>query len=332
MGKLQYEYYSHIKSRKIDWLWYPYIPYGKLTIIQGDPGEGKSTFILNVIALLTQGKTMPDGFEPGDPKVVIYQCAEDNVADTIKPRLEQAGTDCDKVAFILDDSDALTLSDERIDASIKKTGARLFVIDPIQAFIPQDADMQNATKMRSVLRKLAKVAEKNECAVVLIGHMNKGNGGKNLYRSLGSIDIAAIARSILMISRDVNNPQRRYMFPVKSSLAPEGKAIAFSFKEEGGLLWHGQCELSIDGEVNIQDIRLSKKEQARQLLISMLSERDMAAKEVYVELEDRGIQSRTVETVKKEIGVVTYKSGRTWFWKLPAQINDNIDNGGETDG
>ena len=99
----QYEYFSTVTQQKVDWLWYPYIPYGKLTIVQGDPGEGKSTFILNVAALLTRGRDMPDGYKVPEPQRVVYQSAEDNIADTVKPRLVAAMADCDKVAYIVDD-------------------------------------------------------------------------------------------------------------------------------------------------------------------------------------------------------------------------------------
>ena len=99
-GDFQYEYFSSVTQHKVEWLWYPYIPYGKLTILQGDPGEGKSTFILNVAALLTRGKDMPDGFRVPEAQRVVYQTAEDNIADTVKPRLVAAGADCGKVAYI----------------------------------------------------------------------------------------------------------------------------------------------------------------------------------------------------------------------------------------
>lgn len=317
MDTVKYEYYSRVNSKKIEWLWYPYIPYGKLTMLQGDPGEGKSTFILNIIALVTRGKNMPDGYEGSEPKVVIYQCAEDSPEDTIKPRLIQAGADCEKIAFIIDENESLTLDDVRIEEVIKKLGARLFVIDPIQAFIPPDSDMLSATKMRTVLRKLSRVAERHCCAIVLIGHMNKGNGNKNLYRGLGSIDIAAIARSILMISRDSTNPEIRYMFPIKSSLAPEGQAIAFSFKPEGGLLWQGKYDINTSDFTEKVEVKFSKQERAKHIIIKLLREDDKLAREIYDELKKYDVQSRTVELVKKEIGIVTYKSGRTWYWSLP---------------
>lgn len=311
------EYYSNVTPKSIDWLWYPYIPFGKLTVIQGDPGEGKSTFVLNLVSLLTRGQSMPDGYKVSKPGVAIYQCAEDGVADTIKPRLEQAGADCERVAYIIDDDIALTLEDGRIESAIRETGAKLFIIDPIQAFIPPDSDMQNATKMRTVLRKLAGTAEKYGCAVILVGHMNKGSGTKSLYRGLGSIDIAAIARSVLMISRDENRPSIRYMYPIKSSLAPEGAAIGFSFRDGGGIEWQGRYDINTAALSDSITVKTSKREKARAKMLQMLEQGDKPATEIYTELAEIGVGSRTVEKVKKELQVKTYRSGVCWYWQLP---------------
>lgn len=96
-----YQYYANVRTEPVEWLWYPYIPLGKLTVLQGDPGEGKSTFALNVVARITTGQPMPDGVPTKGKRVAIYQCAEDGIADTIKPRLQQAGADCERVAYVL---------------------------------------------------------------------------------------------------------------------------------------------------------------------------------------------------------------------------------------
>lgn len=203
-------------------------------MLQGDPGEGKSTLIIHVAAILTKGGYLPDGQKIKKPEMVIYQCSEDGKGDTIKPRLEQAGADCSKVAFIKEDNDELTLEDERIRNAIIQISAKMVVLDPIQAFIGHNGNMTNAVKMREILSKLSKVAAETNCAIVLVGHMNKSGGGNQLYRGLGSIDIAAAARSILMVSRDKEEPWKRYMFPVKSSLAPEGEPIGFELDKKKG--------------------------------------------------------------------------------------------------
>lgn len=109
MIEQEYDYYSEVEETEVEWLWYPYIPYGKITLLQGDPGEGKSTFIINIAALLTKGEDMPDGYPVPMPQTVIYQCSEDNVSDTVKPRLISAGADCGRVAYIVDDDGTLPL-------------------------------------------------------------------------------------------------------------------------------------------------------------------------------------------------------------------------------
>ena len=141
--------------------------------------------MVHLAAALSQGVRLPDGSALNGPKTILYQCAEDSNEDTIKPRLIQAGADCDRVAFIEDDDQSLTLDDERLDRAIGETGAQLLILDPIQAYIGQDGDMQSATKMRSTIRRLAEIAEKHQCAVVLVGHMNKSKGGKEPLQGLG---------------------------------------------------------------------------------------------------------------------------------------------------
>ncbi|NLT08833.1 MAG: AAA family ATPase, partial [Ruminococcus sp.] len=213
------------------------IPYGKLTLLEGDPGEGKSTFMLHIAALITQGQDMPDGYKVEKAEYVIYQCNEDDVADTIKPRLQSAGADCSKVAYIIDDNSSLTLNDQRITQVLEKTHARLLILDPFQSFLMQDGDLHSVGRMRTTLGNLAVIASRYRCAVVLIGHMNKSATGKSLYRGLGSIDIAAIARSVLMVTRDEDDPEIRYMIPIKSSLAPEGPEVAFRMNRTIGFQW-----------------------------------------------------------------------------------------------
>ena len=311
----QYEYFSSVTQHEVEWLWYPYIPYGKLTIIQGDPGEGKSTFILNVAALLTRGKQMPDGFPVPAPQRVVYQTAEDNIADTVKPRLVAARADCDMVAYIVDEDAPLTLEDSRIEKIIEQTGARLFILDPLQGYLSQDTDMVNAGRMRSQLKRLADIASKYKCAVVIVGHMNKASSEKNLYRGLGSIDIAAIARSVLMISRDKEDPAVRYMFPIKSSLAPEGEAIAFSINEMG-FCWLGKREL--DKEI-LKENKLAdnKKTLAMRIIQSVLSDRDVPSKDIIKKLKYMDVSERTINKAKKDLGIVSYSGDNEWYWHLP---------------
>ena len=218
---------SEVDTQTVEWLWAPYIPFGKVTIVQGNPGEGKTTFALRLAAACTTGGTLP-GMKPIQPFQVIYQTAEDGLGDTVKPRLIEAAADLDRVLVIDEAKRELTLSDERIEKAIVQNGARLIILDPIQAYMGDKADMNKANEVRPIFRRLAEVAERTGCAVILIGHLNKAAGGQSAYRGLGSIDFRAAARSVLLIGRVKREPNVRVIIHDKSSLAPEGKPVAFS--------------------------------------------------------------------------------------------------------
>lgn len=170
---------ENVAVEQVEWLLYPFIPYGKVTIIQGDPGEGKTTMVLQIIAKLTKGEPVlpiKDGEEEpaekaDEPVNVIYQTAEDGLGDTIKPRLLAAGADCSKVLVIDDSEQPLTMLDERLEQAIQQTDARLVVLDPIQSFLGAEVDMHRANEIRPLMKRVSVLAEKYHCAIVLIGHM-----------------------------------------------------------------------------------------------------------------------------------------------------------------
>ena len=163
---------ADVETKKVEFLWYPYIPYGKLTIIQGDPGEGKTTAVLQIAALLTKGEKLPEDDQEREPVNVIYQTAEDGLADTVKPRLEAAGADCSKVLVIDESEQGLSMSDLRIEEAIKQTGAKLVILDPIQAYLGSGVDMHRANEIRPVMKHLGDIAEKYNCAIILSPYEN----------------------------------------------------------------------------------------------------------------------------------------------------------------
>ena len=199
---------SDVEVEHIDWLWYPYIPYGKITVIQGDPGNGKTTMILAIAAAVTKGEPLPESKGLAEPIKVIFQTAEDGLGDTVKPRLLQAGADCSRVIVIDESEKELSLSDTRIEEALINTGAKLFILDPLQAYLGADVDMHRANEVRPVLKRISLLAEKMGCAVVFVGHLNKGTN-QSQYRGLGSIDIQAAARSVLTLGRIKGNEYMR---------------------------------------------------------------------------------------------------------------------------
>ena len=228
---------SDIETKEVGFLWNPYIPFGKLTILQGDSGNGKTYLAMYLCAACTNGRPLPH-MEMIEPCNVIYQTAEDGLDDTIKPRLEEAGADLSRVLTINDyDTDPLTLADERIEKAIRQTDAKLVIIDPIQAFLGANVDMNRANEVRPLLRKIADVAQRTGCAIVLIGHLNKASGQQSGYRNLGSIDFRAASRSVLVVGKSKDDPNIRVMAHDKSSLAPAGTSLAFVLGDEDGFRW-----------------------------------------------------------------------------------------------
>ena len=193
----------------------------------------------------------------------------------------------------------------------------MVVFDPLQSFIPPDSDMTNAVRMRSVTRRLSGIAERYRCAIVLIGHMTKANGGKKLYRGLGSIDLAAAARSVLMITRDEQYPNIRYMVPVKSSLAYEGCAIRFLFDRELGFQILGPCDMELTPEMfPAENPSTGKSQKAERLLRVVLSGASLPSKKVLEQMKQIGVSERTARKVMKQIGVKAFRKGNTWYWRL----------------
>lgn len=309
---------SEVELQEVQWLWYPYIPFGKITIIQGDPGEGKTTFALRLAAACSTGNPLP-GMDSREPIHVIYQTAEDGLGDTVKPRLMDAGADLNRVMNISEDTQSLTLLDERIEKAILQTGARLMILDPIQGYLGDRVDMNRANEIRTVLKNVASVAERTGCAIVLVGHLNKASGSSSAYRGLGSIDFRAAARSVLLVGRMKKDPHIRVIVHDKSSLASEGKSIAFSLGDESGFRWlDGYNDISAD-ELLCGFNAETKTAAAEELIRGMLSGGErLPCRTIFSAAKERGISERTVNEAKKNIpDIVTVKTGKGWTWQMP---------------
>ena len=294
---------SDVELTPVEWLWKPYLPFGKLSVLQGNPGEGKTYFAMHLAAACTNGKLLPN-MERLEPFNVIYQTAEDGLGDTVKPRLIEAGADLDRV-LVIDDSDVqLTLSDERIEKAIIENNARLVIIDPIQAYLGADVDMNRANEVRPIFMRLGQVAQRTGCAILLIGHLNKAAGMQSLQRGLGSIDIAAAVRSVMFIGKLKHDPTMRILTHEKSSLAPPGVSLAFSLGDEGGFRWVGEYDITADEMLSgIEPQRETKTQQAKDLICTLLAGgKQVLSEDIDKAALERGIPGRTVRDAKRELG------------------------------
>lgn len=314
---------NDVEQTEVDWLWYPYIPFGKLTIVQGNPGEGKTFFAMQLAAACTNQKFLPD-MEPFEPFNMIFQTAEDGLGDTVKPRLLSFGADLQRVLVIDDAENPLTLADDRIEKAIRENNARLMVIDPLQAFLGANVDMNRANEVRPIFRKLAEIAQATGCAIVMIGHLNKASGTQSTYRGLGSIDIAAVVRSILFVGKVKDDPTTRVIVHEKSSLAPPGQALAFSLGDQKGFRWIGAYDISAEdllagGEGTKAEL---KQEQAMKLIYEFLSDgREVSVAELNKEAIERGISERTVRMVRNSMKdkLESERRGKDWWIWLKRQ-------------
>lgn len=308
---------SEIQQTEVEWLWYPYIPFGKLTIIQGNPGEGKTFFAMQLAAACTNRKYLPQ-MEPFEPFNVIFQTAEDGLGDTVKPRLVSAEADMERVLVIDDADQPLTLADKRIENAIRENNARLVIIDPLQAFLGANVDMNRANEVRPIFRRLADTAQNTSCAIVMIGHLNKASGSQSTYRGLGSIDITAVVRSLLFIGKVKTDPTTRVIVHEKSSLAPPGQSLAFSLGDEKGFRWIGAYDISAEdllagGEGSKTEL---KQKLAVKLITEFLAEgKKVSIAEINAEARERGISERTVRLAKNSMGdkIVSERQGKDWW-------------------
>ena len=311
---------SEIETKEVRFLTKPYLPSGRISLIIGDPGEGKTTLSLAIAAAVTTGATLSWSDTPGEIGDVVFQTAEDCYNDTIKPRLELLGADLTRVHFVDDTEYPLTLADERLERAIIDTNAKMLIIDPIQAFLGK-ADIHSANAMRPLMKHLGDVAENTDCAAVLIGHLNK-NGSKSTYRALGSIDIYAAARSVLMVGKLPLDDTMRAFVHSKSNLSAPGKSQAFGFDPASGFCWLGDYEVTVEQLLDPKNASKSEQQTDSQLdgamkfLMSELSGEPVLSTEIMQRAVAAGISEITLKRAKKAIGVKAHQFGGAWYCSL----------------
>lgn len=327
---------ADVEAKRTRWLWYPYIPLGKITLMQGDPGGSKTTLSLAIASIISKGGRFinDDELAPGrTPGRVLYQTAEDGIDDTIKPRLIKMKPNFNNI-FLIDERDqGLTLTDERIEDALKTLHPSLAIIDPLQAYLGADVDMHRANEVRPVMARIGRLAEEYQCAILFIMHMSKMTQQKALYRGLGSIDFAAVARSVLVVGRNPQNDQEIIMAHEKSSLAKNGQSIVYHIDQEYGIVFDGFSELSADDILGPRQTPKGRPgdmmEEARNLLYEMVGDGGYARRDDIMSAAlAQGITERTLQRAKKEIGIWHLALGRassrdTW-WLMPGVEKEAI--------
>jgi hypothetical protein len=329
---------SSVEPEEVSWLWPSWLALGKLALVDGDPGLGKSAMTLDLAARVSAGKAFPDGTEC-EPSGVVLLSAEDGLADTIRPRLDAARADTSKIlalATVPDENghDRLLSIPEDIsiiEKGIRRVGARLVVVDPLMAFLSGDTNSHRDQDVRRALAPLAGLAERTGAAVLVVRHLNKAQVSNPLSRGGGSIGIIGAARMAFVVGRDPQDENRRVLASTKNNLAMPPASLIFGLEEvESGSVrvdWLGQSEVSAkDLLATPQDHeRSDDRGEAVEFLEEVLADGPVPAGQVREEAEDTGISIRTLERVKKKMGVSSYRENATgekrgkgqWYWKLP---------------
>jgi hypothetical protein len=328
---------STVQPQRVEWLWTSRIPLGKLTIIDGDPGLGKSVLTLDLAARVSRGWGMPDG-EPGedrDPAGVVLLTAEDGLEDTVVPRLEAAEADRARILALdlITDPDGpgkrlLALPDDAdcIKTAVTRMGAVLVVVDPLTAFLGPDINSHRDHDCRRALWPLAQLADETGAAVVVVRHLNKTPGGSPIHRGGGSIGIIGAARSGLLVGKDPDNPDHRILASTKCNLAklPPSLAYALETASNGALRisWKGvsahtaESILAIPRDDEDKDALTEAIDVLRALLVVRRK-----AKEVKHEARAAGIHERTLLRAKTMLRVKSDRQGfgpdGEWYWSLP---------------
>jgi len=303
---------ADVEPEEVEWLWYPRIPLKHLTGIEGDPGEGKSFLAQAIATGLSVGQGLP-GVEPMAPRNTLVLTAEDHLPTSVRPRLDAMGADLSRIfaydaVFVLD-ADGL----KALEMLISAYAARLVVLDPVVAYLPSELDIHRANEVRKVMASLSNLAERAECAVVIIRHLAKSSTTKAIYRGLGSIDFTAACRSVLLAGHDPDDKTSRALVQIKSNLGPIADPVGYSI-EKGEFRWTGETSLTA-GQILAAEVEDSALDEAKEFLREILAGGPVPAKEVDESAREAGISRATLRRAKKAQGVKSGKDGQRGPWK-----------------
>lgn len=317
---------SNVQREEISWLWFPFIALSKLTLLSGEEGLGKSWFSCALANPVTNGCGFPPNFEPCDVGNVLMLSAEDGLGDTIKPRLEAVGANCERV-FVIDEP--LTFDEKgllKLQSYIAEVQPKLITIDPLFAYTPSKTDINSANQSRAISSRLAEIARKWNCAILLIRHIGKAKGfGDARAAGLGSIDWRAAVRSELLVGKNPDNEKERAIVQIKNNLAEFGDAVGFTIENNSDgakFLWMGRSNLTalqILANVKDEDTR-AEQSGAIKFLSEVLRDGEKYSKDVQTEARQNGISERTLARAKTSLNVQSRKEGfnpTRWFWQLP---------------
>src|SRR5215213_3861420 len=318
---------ADVSAETVEWLWERRIPLGKITVLDGDPDNGKSVLTTDLAARVTTGRTMPYGFGKTFPQAgVVILSAEDGVGDTIRPRFDAAGGDPSKVV-ILGNDDPFGLPEDlpQLERAIERVGARLVIVDPIMAFLGENINSNSDKDVRSALKPLKQLAERTGAAVVIVRHLNKTPGGNVLYRGGGSVGIIGAARSGLVVGPHPTDEGLRVLASQKHNLSTPPESLAYQVTSAPNnphaavIVYKGVTDMNAKDilKPQVEEQERSAMDEAKDFLREALAAGEKPAADVKSEAESVGVAWGTLKRAKVALGVNPVKRGTVWYWSLP---------------
>jgi hypothetical protein len=316
---------ADVEPETVRWLWHPYIALGKFTIIEGDPGLGKSWLTCALAAAVSRGFGLP-GVERFVPANVLMLSAEDGLGDTLRPRLDAVGADVSRVLALAEPLTFDTAGLLRLEVLIIERSPILVIIDPLFAFTGGKVDIHRANECRAISAPLAAIAERCGCALLAVRHLGKARGGGHVLNAgIGSIDFSAAARSVLLVGQDPDVPTKRAIVQIKNNLAPLGPALGYKL-EDSQFWWTGTSDLTAGRMLSAIADEETKGAQAEAVdfLRQALADGARLAKEIKAEAAQAGLTEQMLRTARQRLGVQVKKEGRPgshyqrWVWFLPS--------------
>jgi putative DNA primase/helicase len=327
---------SELTSRPVAWLWPGRLPLGRVVMFEGDPGLGKSLVTLDLCARLSTGRPFPDGQPGPGPASAIILNAEDNPDDTIRPRLEALGADLASLFILdpepLDAAEPLRLPSQVgfLDGALGRTGARLVILDPITAFLDPGVHPNNDQSVRRTLLPLARLADKHQCVILLVRHLNKSGSKQATYRGSGAISFISACRSGWLFARDPHDPRRCILAEIKNNLAPPQPSLVCTISTQEGapptVTWAGTSPLTADqvlaasGHGPLPDWPRSR---AGDFLERFLRDGPRTSREVWEAAQEEGHAERTLIRAKEDLDIRSQRvytpDQRLSYWLLPDQ-------------
>lgn len=318
--------YSDVETKQIDWLWFPYIPKGMVSIVQGDPKSGKTFMLIDIISRITRGDYKPLSDEKFDVGNVIFQNSDDPIEYSLKGRFEKQKADTTRVFCVDEKKEKLYFNNlDKLKKLIEEKKPVLVVIDPIQAYMG-DGDSNSMVQVRNALAPLKILAEQYNVAIVLVQHLKKGNETKAIYKGAGSIDFVGFARSMLMVVKDTENDERLFIHTT-SNVAKEGHCLSYKITENGLEWLEDRGEVNAD-ELISQDIN-TKFENAKNFILGCIaSKKEITANELQDLCKIGGIRKRTFDGARsilnKNNKIHQIKKNSRTYWALSSPLDSNV--------